>query len=734
MNHFDAPTVIRTKRDGGRLSDAAIDWVIDAYTDGQVADEQMSALLMAVFLRGMDYGETARWTAAMVASGERMDFTDLRRDGSPLKTVDKHSTGGVGDKITLPLVAVIAACGGAVPQASGRGLGHTGGTLDKLESIAGFTGVLTNAQVRQQLCDIGAAIFAAGQLAPADAKLYALRDITATVESLPLIASSVMSKKIAEGAGALVLDVKVGSGALVQSESRCRELAETMVALGAEHGLPTCAVLTDMNRPLGAAIGNALEVAEALEVLAGGGPPDVVELTVGLAREMLEIAGIDQRDPEQTLRDGTAMDRFRALIAAQGGDLSVPLPVGKYSETVTAARSGTMGGIDAMAVGLAVWRLGAGRSRPGEKVQPGAGIQIHRRPGEPVAAGEPLFTLYTDTPQRFPQAMAELDAGFTRHRYAAGRAATDHRSDHLMTTPLSVETIKRAPKALLHDHLDGGLRPATVIDIAGQTGYDGLPATDADELAQWFRTASHSGSLERYLEPFSHTVAVMQTPEALHRVAFECVEDLAADSVVYAEVRFAPELHINRGLSFDAVTDAVLAGFVDGEKAAAAAGHPIVVRCLVTAMRHAAVSREIAELAIRFRDKGVVGFDIAGAEAGYPPTRHLDAFEYMRNNNARFTIHAGEAFGLPSIQEAISFCGADRLGHGVRIVRRHRRRRGWRSTPWPTRIDPAGQADSARDVSELQRADRRGRQHRRASVRSAGPHPIPGHGQHRQPA
>ena len=231
-----------------------------------------------------------------------------------------------------------------------------------------------------------------------------------------------------------------------------------------------------------------------------------------------------------------------------------------------------------------------------------------------------------------------------------------------------MDTIKRAPKALLHDHLDGGLRPATVIDIAGQTGYDGLPATDADELAQWFRTASHSGSLERYLEPFSHTVAVMQTPEALHRVAFECVEDLAADSVVYAEVRFAPELHINRGLSFDAVTDAVLAGFVDGEKAAAAAGHPIVVRCLVTATRHAAVSREIAELAIRFRDKGVVGFDIAGAEAGYPPTRHLDAFEYMRNNNARFTIHAGEAFGLPSIQEAISFCGADRLGHGVRIV------------------------------------------------------------------
>jgi thymidine phosphorylase len=409
---FDAPTVIRTKRDGGRLSDAAIDWVIDAYTNGRIADEQMSALLMAVFLRGMDYGETARWTSAMVASGERMDFTDLRRGGKPLRTVDKHSTGGVGDKITLPLVSVVAACGGAVPQASGRGLGHTGGTLDKLESIAGFTAVVTNDQVRQQLCEIGAAIFAAGQLAPADAKLYALLDITATVESLPLIASSVMSKKIAEGAGALVLDVKVGSGALLRSESLCRELTETMIALGAEHGLPTCALLTDMNRPLGAAVGNALEVAEALEVLAGGGPPDVVELTVRLAREMLEIAGIDTRDPEQTLRDGTAMDRFRALIAAQGGDLSVPLPVGKYSETVTAARSGTMGDIDAMAVGLAVWRLGAGRSRPGELVQPGAGIRIHRRPGSPVAAGEPLFTLYTDTPERFERAMAELDGGF----------------------------------------------------------------------------------------------------------------------------------------------------------------------------------------------------------------------------------------------------------------------------------------------------------------------------------
>jgi len=405
---FDAPTVIRTKRDGGRLPDAAIDWVIDAYTKGRVADEQMSALLMAIVWRGMDRGEIARWTAAMLASGERLDFSDL-----PLRTADKHSTGGVGDKITIPLVPVVVACGAAVPHASGRGLGHTGGTLDKLESIAGFTAKLSNRRVRDQLREVGAAIFAAGELVPADAKLYALRDITATVESLPLIASSVMSKKLAAGAGALVLDVKVGSGALMTSQAKSRELADTMVELGAAHGVPTHALLTDMNRPLGATVGNALEVAESLEVLAGGGPPDVVELTLRMAAEMLETAGIDDRDPAQTLRDGTAMDRFRRLVAAQGGDLSVPLPIGSCTETVTAGRGGTMGDIDAMAVGLATWRLGAGRSRPGEPVQPGAGIRIHRRPGEPVAAGEPLFTLYTDTAERFGAAMAELDGGFS---------------------------------------------------------------------------------------------------------------------------------------------------------------------------------------------------------------------------------------------------------------------------------------------------------------------------------
>jgi thymidine phosphorylase len=410
---FDAPTVIRTKRDGGRLSDEAIDWVIHDYTHGGVGEEQMAALLMAIFLRGMDRGEIARWTAAMIASGERMDFGDLRRDGKPLALVDKHSTGGVGDKTTIPLVPVIAACGGAVPQAAGRGLGHTGGTLDKLESIRGFTAEISKDQIRQQLCDVGAAIFAAGQLAPADRKIYALRDITATTESLPLIASSIMSKKLAEGADALVLDVKVGSGAFLKTEAEAWDLARTMVALGAAHGIPTLALLTDMSCPLGRTAGNAVEVAESLEVLAGGGPADVVELTVELARAMAELAGLDAVDPAQTLRDGTAMDSFRAIVTAQGGDLSAPLPLGTHSETVIAPRGGTMGDIDALAVGLAAWRLGAGRTTPGELVQHGAGLRIHRRPGESVSAGEALFTGYTDNPARIGAAMAELDGAWS---------------------------------------------------------------------------------------------------------------------------------------------------------------------------------------------------------------------------------------------------------------------------------------------------------------------------------
>jgi thymidine phosphorylase len=413
MTQFDAPTVIRVKRDGGRLSDAQIDWVIDAYTRGDVGDEQMAALLMAIFLRGMGRDEIARWTAAMINSGERLDFSDLRRGGRPLTLVDKHSTGGVGDKITIPLVPVVATCGAAVPQAAGRGLGHTGGTLDKLEAIPGFSAEISAAQVREQLCGVGAAIFAAGDLAPADRKIYALRDVTATTESLPLIASSIMSKKLAEGARALVLDVKVGSGAFLKDPAESVELARTMVELGAAHGVATRAVLTDMGCPLGRAVGNAVEVEESLEVLAGGGPADVVELTLALARDMLELGGMDGVDPADTLRDGTAMDRFRALVAAQGGDVTRPLPIGAHSDTVSASRGGTMGDIDALAVGLAVWRLGAGRTVPGEQIQAGAGLRIHRRPGEPVVAGEPLFTLYTDTAQRLEPAVAELDGAFS---------------------------------------------------------------------------------------------------------------------------------------------------------------------------------------------------------------------------------------------------------------------------------------------------------------------------------
>ncbi|CDP84609.1 MULTISPECIES: thymidine phosphorylase [Mycolicibacterium] len=413
MPHLDAPTVIRTKRDGAVLSDAAIDWVIDGYTHGRVADEQMSALLMAIFLKGMSPGEITRWTAAMVDSGERFDFTDLRRDGKPLALVDKHSTGGVGDKITIPLLPVVMACGASVPQASGRGLGHTGGTLDKLEAIAGFTAELSKDQIRQQLSDIGAAVFAAGELAPADRKIYALRDITSTVDSLPLIASSIMSKKLAEGARSLVLDVKVGRGAFMKIEAEARELAATMVGLGKDYGVPTRALLTDMNCPLGRAVGNSVEITESLEVLAGGGPSDVVALTLALATEMLDAAGIDGADPAETLRDGSAMDRFRALVAAQGGDLSRPLPLGAASETVTAPHGGFMGDLDAMGVAMAAWRLGAGRAQPGEPVQLGAGVRIHRKPGEPVAAGESLFTLHTETADRLPAALAELDGAWS---------------------------------------------------------------------------------------------------------------------------------------------------------------------------------------------------------------------------------------------------------------------------------------------------------------------------------
>ncbi|WP_051022149.1 thymidine phosphorylase [Nocardia pneumoniae] len=410
MTALDAVSIIRTKRDGGELSDAQIDWVIDGFTRGAVADEQMSALAMAIVWRGMTRRETARWTAAMIASGQRMDLTDL-----PRPTVDKHSTGGVGDKITLPLAPLVAACGAAVPQLSGRGLGHTGGTLDKLESIPGWRADVPVSRMRELLADpgVGAVVCAAGaDLAPADKRLYALRDVTGTVESIPLIASSIMSKKIAEGTAALVLDVKVGSGAFLKTLEGARELASAMVALGADAGVRTVALLTAMDTPLGRTAGNAMEVAESVEVLAGGGPADVVELTLTLAREMVALAGLDV-DPADVLADGRAMDQWRAMIRAQGGDPDAPLPVAAHTETIRADADGVLTRLDAMGVGIAAWRLGAGRARQGDPVQFGAGVEMHAKPGDTVTAGQPLLTMHTDTPEAFAGAAAALRESVT---------------------------------------------------------------------------------------------------------------------------------------------------------------------------------------------------------------------------------------------------------------------------------------------------------------------------------
>ncbi len=404
---FSAVDVIRAKRDGGELSDEQIDWVIDAYTRGAVAEEQMAALAMAVFWRGLAPRELSRWTDAMIRSGERLDLSFLSRPA-----VDKHSTGGVGDKITLPLAPLVAACGAAVPQLSGRGLGHTGGTLDKLESIPGWRASVSNTEFRRQLEEVGAVICAAGaDLAPADRKLYALRDVTGTVDSIPLIASSIMSKKIAEGSAALVLDVKVGSGAFMPDLNSARELAETMVRLGGDAGVRTVALLTDMSTPLGRTAGNGLEVAEAVEVLAGGGPADVVELTLTLAREMLAAAGREDADPADALRDGRAMDVWRRMIRAQGGDPDAALPASKERHDVAAPATGVLTRLDALAVGVAAWRLGAGRARKEDGVSAGAGVRLLARPGDRVTAGQPLLELHADDPARFRAALAALTDG-----------------------------------------------------------------------------------------------------------------------------------------------------------------------------------------------------------------------------------------------------------------------------------------------------------------------------------
>jgi len=406
---FAAVEIISAKRDKFELSDEQIDWTVAAYTRGVIADEQMSSLLMAILLNGMNNREITRWTQAMINSGERMNWSMLDRP-----TVDKHSTGGVGDKITLPLAPLVAACGAAVPQLSGRGLGHTGGTLDKLESIKGWKANLSNEQMLKVIQDCGAVICAAGAgLAPADKKLYALRDVTGTVQSIPLIASSIMSKKIAEGTGALVLDVKTGSGAFMSDPKDAALLARTMVDLGKNAGVKTRALVTAMDVPLGLTAGNALEIRETLEVLAGGGPSDVVELTLLLANEMLDAAGIKPKViPEEALKNGMAMDVWRKMISAQGGDNQAPLPVAKEQMEIKANASGKLLTLDAMKVGVAAWRLGAGRQKQGEMLQLGSGIEIHAKPGDLVVKDQTILTLHTDEPDRFNRAIEALTGGY----------------------------------------------------------------------------------------------------------------------------------------------------------------------------------------------------------------------------------------------------------------------------------------------------------------------------------
>lgn len=405
---YDAVDIIRAQRDGRAITEGEIRWLVDAYTRGYVMDAQMSAFTMAVLLNGLGRDQIRVLTDAMIASGERMDFSSLGK-----VTVDKHSTGGVGDKITLPLAPLVAAFGVAVPQLSGRGLGHTGGTLDKLESIPGWRAALSNDEIMAQLRDVGAVICAAGTgLAPADKKLYALRDVTGTVEAIPLIASSIMSKKIAEGTDSLVLDVKFGSGAFMQDIDRARELAETMVALGTDSGVNTTALLTDMNTPLGLAIGNANEVRESVEVLAGGGPADVVELTVALAREMLTLAGRPDADVEAALSDGRAMDVWKRMIRAQDGDPDAALPTSRETHTVVADRSGVVTRIEALPFGIGAWRLGAGRARAEDAVVHAAGIDLHVTVGQSIAAGQPLFTLSADDESRFERALDAVEGAW----------------------------------------------------------------------------------------------------------------------------------------------------------------------------------------------------------------------------------------------------------------------------------------------------------------------------------
>ena len=426
--NFTAVEIIAAKRDKLELTDEQIDWTIKAYTNGQIADEQMSALLMAILLNGMNSRETSRWTDAMILSGETMNWSMLDRP-----TVDKHSTGGVGDKITLPLAPLVAACGAAVPQLSGRGLGHTGGTLDKLESIKGWKANLSNSEMMKVIQECGAVICAAGSgLAPADKKLYALRDVTGTVQAIPLIASSIMSKKIAEGTGALVLDVKTGSGAFMSDPKDAGNLAKIMVELGKRADVETRALVTAMDVPLGLTVGNALEIKETIEILSGGGPADVIELTLILAQEMLDAAKVKSKiDPATALKNGAAMDVWRKMITAQGGDLSSPLPIAKDKTYMKADRSGKLLNLDALKVGISAWKLGAGRQKQGDRLQHGAGIEIHAKPGDLVKQGQNILTLHSDDSARFAPALEAL----------AGAVTIGDESEKVSRLPLIIERV-----------------------------------------------------------------------------------------------------------------------------------------------------------------------------------------------------------------------------------------------------------------------------------------------------
>jgi pyrimidine-nucleoside phosphorylase len=410
-----ASEVIRRKRDGERLADAEIRFFIDGVTSGGIPDYQAAAMLMAVYFRGLDAGELAAWADAMLRSGDV-----LALPGVSAPKVDKHSTGGVGDKISLPLAPAVAACGVAVPMVSGRGLGHTGGTLDKLESIPGFRVDLPAEVFADQVARIGACLVGqTDRIAPADRKLYALRDVTATVESIPLIASSIMSKKLAEGIDALVLDCKVGSGAFMKTLDDARALARTIVGIGRAAGKRASALLTDMSQPIGRAVGNALEVEESIAVLRGGGPADTRALTVALGAEMLALAGVPGGEARiaAVLDDGRALEKFREIVRAQGGDPRVcddPRAVLERapSETpVPARRAGRIAAIDAEAVGTAVVVLGGGRRRKEDRIDPAVGVTVLVRLGDEVREGEPLAVVHH---RGDPSAAAALVAGAYR--------------------------------------------------------------------------------------------------------------------------------------------------------------------------------------------------------------------------------------------------------------------------------------------------------------------------------